>query len=98
MNTKSQATANTEESLKLGGWSPYREVTIEDKIVFDEAMGGIIGVNYTPEMVSTQVVSGMNYRFKCIASLPSGEDSWMTLVAIYKPLSGKAIVKEIHRI
>lgn len=47
------------------GWSPFTEVTEEDGVVFDKAMEGFVGVKYTPERVSKQIVNGMNYRFFC---------------------------------
>lgn len=58
-----------EETQTLpGGWSPYHDLTPDDKKVFDEAIKDLVGVVYSPSKVSTQVIAGTNYRFKCSAS------------------------------
>ena len=82
----------------LGGWTPYHKLTAEDRAVFDEAMKGLIGVTYTPEEVSTQVVAGTNYRFKCTASMPPSEVVWEAIVEIYAPLTGSPVVTGITRL
>mgnify|MGYP001791809688 CR=1 FL=1 len=85
----SNQTATSEKTL-VGGWTPYGPVTAEDKKVFDEALAGFVGVKYTPQSVSTQVVAGMNYRFKCEATLPGPEPiQWEAIVEIYQPLPGQ---------
>lgn len=76
------------QETQLGGWTPYHPLTPNDQKVFDEAMKGFVGVNYKPELVSTQVVAGINYRFKCQASLPQGGTIWEAIVEIYAPLGG----------
>ncbi len=83
-----------------GGWTKYRDLTSEDKAVFDEALEGLIGVNYTPNSVATQVVAGVNYRFKCTATLhrPSGDTEWEVIIVIYKPLEGAPHIIEIVRV
>lgn len=48
-----------------GGWSPFTEVAVEDGVVFDKAMEGLVDVKDTPERVSKQIVNGTNYRFFC---------------------------------
>lgn len=82
----------------VGGWSPYGPLTPEDKEVFSQAMNGFVGVHYTPKEVSKQVVAGMNYRFKCDASLPSQPAIWEAIVEIFQPLDGKPYITAIHRI
>lgn len=73
----------------LGGWTAYQEPTAQELAIFNEAMKGIIGVNYKPQTVSSQVVAGMNYRFKCHASLPQAPiGGWEAVVEIYQPLEG----------
>lgn len=86
------------EAIIVGGWSKYHKLTPEDKLVFDEAMKGMVGVKYTPESVSTQVVAGMNYRFKCSASMPPADVIWEAIVEIYQPLDGKPYVTGITRL
>lgn len=85
-----------EETQTLpGGWSPYHDLTPNDRKVFDEAIEGIVGVDYTPSKVSTQVIAGMNYRFKCTASAPPALVVWEAIVEIVKPLHGRPFVKGI---
>ena len=79
--------SNMEKTI-CGGWTPYHALTVADKSVFDEALKGFVGVTYTPNSVSTQVVAGVNYRFKCIASMPPSEVIWEAIVEIFKPLNG----------
>ncbi len=76
------------ETHVLGGWSAYHKLTPEDRRVFDEAMKGFVGVKYDPQSVSTQVVAGTNYRFKCLASIPPSEVMWEAIVEIFQPLNG----------
>ncbi|MGE0076395.1 MAG: hypothetical protein AB7S48_00895 [Bacteroidales bacterium] len=80
----------------VGGWSPYRELTAKDRAVFDEALNGFVGVRYVPQSVSTQLVSGTNYRFKCLASIPPSEALWYAIVQIYAPLQGKPYITHIQ--
>ncbi|WP_299122181.1 hypothetical protein [uncultured Tenacibaculum sp.] len=88
----------TENQTVVGGWSPYTALTPEDRKVFDEAMAGLVGVNYTPEQVSKQVVAGINYRFKCEASMPPSMAVWQAIVEIYQPLDKKPHVVGIIRL
>ncbi|MES2654924.1 MAG: hypothetical protein V4620_05000 [Bacteroidota bacterium] len=90
--------SNTNAQTVLGGWTPYHSLTPADKKVFTEAMAGFVGVTYTPQTVSTQVVAGTNYRFKCTASIPPADVIWEAIVEIYQPLSGKPHVVGIIRL
>lgn len=80
----------------LGGWSPYGPVTPEDLKIFNEATEGFVGVKYTPEAVSKQVVNGTNYRFRCLAQ-PVVLDpiEYHAVVQIYAPTKGKPFVTHI---
>ena len=82
----------------LGAYSPYTcKITNEAQIAFDQAMKNIIGVTYSPVAVSTQVVSGMNYKFFCnteAATLYPRLGS--AIVSIYAPLKGDAHVTHIQ--
>lgn len=86
------------QELVVGGWTKYHALTPEDQKVFNEAMNGFVGVKYTPEQVSTQLVNGTNYRYKCIASMPPADVVWEAIVEIYKPINGQPHVVSIHRI
>lgn len=87
----------TLESL-VGGWTAYHPLTPEDQQVFKEALNGFVGVNYEPSEVSTQVVNGTNYRYKCTASIPPAEVVWQAIVEIYKPINGKPHIVSIIRL
>ena len=50
---------------QYGGWSEPRPITMQDRKVFIDALGGMVGATYTPHLVSTQVVNGTNYAFLC---------------------------------
>jgi hypothetical protein len=91
------STATNHEEL-VGGWSPYHKLTTEDKIVFDEALRGFVGIKYTPNKVSSQVIAGTNYRFKCTAQVPHSEVVWDAIVEIFRPLTGKPHITGIVRI
>lgn len=83
----------------VGGWTKYHALTPEDQKVFDEAMHGFVGVKYNPKEVSSQLVNGTNYRFKCEASMPGPEPLvWEAIVEIYAPIDGQPHVVGIHRI
>ena len=73
----------------VGGWSPYHKLTAQDQQVFNEALKGFVGVKYTPETVSTQIVAGTNYRFRCVASMPPAMVVWEAIVEIFQPLGGQ---------
>ena len=88
----------TTENL-TGGWTSYHKLTNEDQSVFDEALYGFVGVSYSPNSVSTQVVAGTNYRFKCTASMPPAEVVWEAIIEISQPLGeGKPYITGITRI
>jgi hypothetical protein len=89
---------NTAEETIVGGWTPYHKLTNEDQHVFDQAMKDFVGVKYTPLTVSTQLVAGMNYRFKCSATMPPAYVIWEAIVDIFKPLNGPPVITGIHRI
>lgn len=68
----------------------------KDQAVFNQALEGSVGVQYTPFEVSTQVVAGTNYRFKCKSTEPllnsiHGE----AVVQIFYSLDGSAHITSI---
>lgn len=83
---------------KVGTWTAFTsEISPIEMKVFQEAISGIIGVNYTPVAVATQLVSGTNYRFFCnaVATYPGAVNQGM-MVQIYAPLEGNPHVVSIH--
>ncbi|MDB9798406.1 hypothetical protein OAB80_00270 [Flavobacteriaceae bacterium] len=79
-------------SKNIGGWSPFSTPTHEDLNIFNEAMQGNIGVAFTPQQVSTQLVYGMNYKFKCKA-ITTGTQKPTTLlvmIQIFAPADGSS--------
>ncbi|REH54811.1 hypothetical protein C7448_102336 [Tenacibaculum gallaicum] len=93
---KTETLQQNTENL-VGGWSPYRDLTSEDKVIWNETPKPL-GVDYTPFAVSTQIVNGVNYRFKCTASMPPAEVVWEAIVEIYKPINGKPRIIGIIRL
>ena len=85
----------TQESTMVGAWTPFHKLTPEDQEVFNIAMENIKGVIYTPFSVSTQVVNGTNYRFKCTASIPPSDVIWEAMVYIHQPIGGTPKVIKI---
>jgi hypothetical protein len=81
----------------VGGWTKYKtEIDKEALEVFKEAMNGLAGVNYEPFAFSSQIVSGTNYNFLCNSQVVYPESpNELSVVKIYKPLSGKPTIKEI---
>lgn len=86
----------SDQAVLVGGWTAYHKLTAKDQAVFNEAMKGFVGVQYQPFEVSTQVVAGMNYRFKCKSTVPlptpiHGE----AVVQIFQSLDGSAHITSI---
>lgn len=83
----------------LGGWTPLGPLTPQDRKVFERAMAGLEGVEYTPREVSTQIVAGKNYRFLCDAKVVSpGSQPHQAIVMIYAPLEGDPVITGILQI
>lgn len=86
--------------LVAGGWTPYSTtISAEAKKVFDSAIKGLLGVHYTPLAVATQVVSGINYHFFCIAKgVYPGALNEAVIIQIYQPLKGDAHITSIKKV
>ncbi len=74
----------------------YHKLTAKGQAVFDAALKGFVGGQYQPFEVSTQVVAGTNYRFKCKSTVPlpnpiHGE----AVVQIFQSLDGSAHITSI---
>ena len=86
----------SEQAVLLGGWTAYHKLSAKDQAVFNQALEGFVGVQYTPFEVSTQVVAGTNYRFKCKTTVPlSNPIHGEVVVQIFKSLDGDAHITSI---
>ena len=84
-----KTTTAAPEPPLVGGYSEDRPVTDEDKAVFYEALELLDGVAYTPTLVATQVVAGMNYRFTATAlGVYPDAQPYQVHIFIFKPLGG----------
>jgi hypothetical protein len=86
------------EATIPGGWTPYSTTISKEAMdIFNKTKP--IGVNYTPLAVSTQVVSGTNYRFFCNAQVvyPNSPND-AVITQIYKPLNGDAHITSITKV
>lgn len=83
----------------LGGWKIHDRITDEDIRILKTALNGLVGVDYKPEMLATQVVNGTNYCFICksISIIPNGPEG-ISKIMIYKPLNGEPVVTSIGSI
>jgi len=83
-----------------GGWSAWSfDITREAQKVFDEALAGLVGVDYSPLAFATQVVAGTNYCFLCKAKgVYPGAEAYPALVYIYQPLSGAPHITSITEV
>lgn len=82
-----------------GGWSPFHRLEPEDGVAFDEAIKGLVGVEYMPERVSKQIVNGVNYRFFCYGTPTiQGDHTFPAIVKIYAAPGVKAQITGIQRV
>lgn len=85
-----------------GGWTDFStQIDASARQVFDEALGRIVGVGYSPIAVASQVSQGVNYRFFCNAYpvTTPGMQTYPVMVKIYKPIYGQAqlmSIRDIH--
>lgn len=84
----------------LGAYTPYTsDISKEAKEAFAQALKGFVGVEYSPVAVSTQLVSGMNYKFFCntqaVNVLPA---KGAAIVSIYSPLDAPAHITHIQNL
>jgi hypothetical protein len=52
----------------LGGYELHREIGAEEEQIFKTAIKGLVGVDYKPVAVASQIVNGTNYVFICIGT------------------------------
>ena len=83
-----------------GGWSPFTcNISAEEMAVFKKVTGMLVGVEYSPVAVSTQVVSGVNYDFFCNAKgLYPGAANESAMMRVYAPATGEPHIVSIERI
>lgn len=82
-----------------GGWTPAGDPAITEEIraLFDQAMEGLVGVNYVPvAYLGSQVVAGTNYAVLCQATVvyPNAQPKW-TVVYLYEDLTGHVEILNI---
>lgn len=82
-----------------GGWTEYHKPSPEEIKIFEEAFEGFVGVKYTPVMVKSQIVNGVNYIYIADAiGVYPGATPYKAQVSIYKPIQGKAMLTNIIKI
>ena len=95
---QSQAETQGTDTL-VGGWTTYScDISAEEMEVFKSAVT-LDGVDYTPVVVASQVVSGMNYSYFCNAKgVYPGALNEAVMIDIYAPINEKPILRGITRI
>ena len=79
----------------VGGYTEQRKPNSEEKELFRHVMGDR-GRDMRPVSVSTQVVSGINYRFVCKCRA-KGRKQEFCVVTIYRPLRGEPVLTSIDK-
>ena len=82
-----------------GGWTPAADPAITEEIraLFDQAMEGLLGMNYVPvAYLGSQVVAGTNHAILCQAAVvyPGAQPAWK-IVFLYEDLTGHAEILNI---
>lgn len=57
---------NNVNYAKFGGFIAHKEITEQDRAVFNYAVKDLLSVEYDLKAVSTHVVNGINYKFVCV--------------------------------
>ena len=89
-----------QESMTIaGGWTPFScNISNEDKAIFEKAVD-LIGVEYTPVALASQVVEGVNYKFFCNAKgVYPGATNEAVMIEIYAPLNGTPHIVKIQKV
>lgn len=89
----------TAEGMLSGGWAAADDPTVtqERSELFEKALGGMVGVDYTPvAYLGSQVVAGTNHCFLCLSRvvIPDAIPKYV-LVFIYEDLQGNAQIMNI---
>ena len=93
------ACGHAEEPTLAGGWTLTEDGAFDEEVktVFDKALEGLIGVDYTPlALLGTQLVSGTNYSFLCESTVvyPDAETTYV-IVTVHAGLDGAAELTDI---
>jgi len=90
---------SSKENSMPGGWTEFHKPGSEEIKIFEEAFEGFVGVMYTPFLVKSQIVNGVNYKFvaDAIGVYPEAQP-YKALVSIYKPINGKAVITNIEKL
>ena len=84
----------------LGIYNQYTcKIDDQAEIAFKKAMDGLLGVEYSPVAVSTQLVDGMNYKFFCNtrpSTMPSFNGA--AIVSVYASIHGDAHITHIQQL
>lgn len=87
------------EGMVTGGWTPSEDpaITEDFRAVFDKAMEGLLGVNYTPvAYLGSQLVAGTNHCVLAQAQVVAPDARpYYALVYIYEDLEGNAKIMNI---
>ncbi len=84
----------------VGAYSLYTcKISTEAKKAFEEAIAGLVGVNYSPVAVSIQIVAGTNYHFFCNATPVTAKPiNGAAIVSVFAPLEGEAHITKIQNV
>lgn len=100
--TDEQSTEETE--AVVGGWAmnekPAVVLSTEEQEIFAKASAGYTGVELEPVTVlATQLVSGTNYAYLCIATTETANPTtYWVLAVVYNNLEGNATVTSVKDI
>ncbi len=87
-SAKPSSSALPESQGLVGSYSEDRDVTAEDKQIFEEAVKSDSTRSYELLKVATQVVAGTNYRFT--VTVDDNGEKFDAHIFIFKPLDGTA--------
>lgn len=96
-----QTMETTKTDQMAGAYTDQRPLNDEEKELFETVMEGLVGVEYTPKSVATQVVAGTNYRFICKAKpVTADPEIFKAEITIFQPLpgQGEARITNIKRL
>lgn len=88
------------EEITNTAWTEFSSnISAQESRVFLEAVGSLVGIEYTPVAVARQGGADVNYCFFCNArTVYPGADSRPVTIMIFKPLGGHSHIIEIKSI
>ena len=84
----------------VGAYGPF-DSTLDEQATaaFAEALEHLVGVDYSPVAVASQVVNGTNYAYFCNAKIVTPDaTTYPAMVSVHKPLDGMACITNIQRV